>query len=64
MIWESFWYQYAVGGVIFLVGMLYAWRAGEVRLDSQLGRRNLLFLVGGLAFFFGLHLFLMLASGV
>jgi len=43
-------YQYGVGGLLFGIGLLYLWRQGDVGLSGR-GLRNLLILVGGLAFF-------------
>jgi SSS family solute:Na+ symporter len=43
-------YQYAVGGIVFAVGMFYAWKQGYVGTSGR-GLRNLLVMVGGLAFF-------------
>ena len=62
MAWASFWYQYLVGGAIFLVGMVFCVRQGFVGLQDRAGRRNLFVLVGGLVLMFGLHLGLMLAG--
>ncbi len=63
MAWNSFIYNYAVGGVIFIVGMIYAWRQGNVGLATVRMRRNTFGMVGGLLLIFGLHLsFMLLAS--
>ena len=43
-----------VGGLVFLVGLVYAARQGYVGLRGA-GLRNLLILLGGLAFYMGLH---------
>jgi len=58
--WTSFVYNYAVGGVIFIVGMLYAWRQGEVGLATKRMRRNTFGMLGGLLVIFGLQLSFML----
>ncbi len=60
MAWTSFVYNYAVGGLIFVVGMIYAWRQGEVGLATRHMRRNTFTMVGGLLLVFGLHLSFML----
>ncbi len=43
-------YQYSVGGAVFGAGLYLAWRQGYVGLSGK-GLRNLLILLGGLAFF-------------
>lgn len=43
-------YQYLIGGVIFLIGIIYAARQGYIGLTGH-GVRNLLILVVGLIFF-------------
>ena len=58
--WASFWYQYGVGGLIFLIGLIYTIRQGEVGLKAGRPRRNLIMLVGGFAIYFSFHLALML----
>lgn len=60
--WLSFWYQYLLGGLIFLVGLGFTIRQGEAGLKTRKGRRNLLILVGGFLALFGLHLGLMLVG--
>jgi hypothetical protein len=60
--WTSFWYQYLVGGLIFLTGMWFTWRQGVVGLKDKPRRRNLTLLVGGFLFMFCLHLGLMLVG--
>ena len=42
----SFWYQELVGGAVFLVGLLVAWRGGELGLGGRRGRRVALLLAG------------------
>ncbi len=46
---DPFLYQYAIGGSVFLMGMLYAWRQGYVGFSGA-ALRNLLISVGGLGF--------------
>jgi hypothetical protein len=60
LIWGSFWYQYGVGGLIFLIGLIFTIRQGQVGLSRGRKRRNLLMLVGGFAFLFLLQLTFML----
>jgi hypothetical protein len=43
----SFVYQYAVGGAVFVAGMVALVRAGAIRLDRRSGRRAVGLLVGG-----------------
>jgi len=57
---DSFLYQYSIGGVVFLIGMVYAWRQGYVGLGG--GKlRNLLLMIGGLVFYMGLQGYLQYA---
>jgi hypothetical protein len=58
--WLSFWYQYLGGGVIFLVGLWFTFRQGEVGIRTPKGRKNLLMLLGGFFVIFGLQLGMML----
>ena len=51
---DAYLYQYAVGGVVFLVGLAYAWRQGFVGLRGR-ALLNLLVAVGGLAAFAALQ---------
>jgi solute:Na+ symporter, SSS family len=51
---QTFAYQYAVGGVVFLVGLWFGWRQGYLGLSGRPGR-NLMLLVLGLGFFAGLQ---------
>jgi solute:Na+ symporter, SSS family len=51
---DPFVYQYTVGGIVFLVGLVFAWRQGYVGLRGP-GRTHLLLLVGGLAAIAGLQ---------
>jgi len=62
--WTSFWYNYAVGGLIFFIGLVFTIRQGVVGLRDRQARRNLILLVGGFVFFFGLHLTLMILGSV
>ncbi|MEE2829554.1 MAG: sodium:solute symporter family protein [Myxococcota bacterium] len=54
---DPFVYQYVVGGVVFAIGLSYAWRQGYVGLRGA-ALRNLAFALGGLAFFAGLQAYL------
>ena len=47
---EPFVYQYLVGGVIFAIGMTYAWRQGYVGTSGK-PLRNAIISIGGLALF-------------
>ncbi len=51
---DPFVYQYALGGVVFVVGLLYAARQGYVGLSGR-PLLNLLVLLGGFFFFAGLQ---------
>lgn len=42
-------------GVIFVVGLIYAVRQGDVGLARGRRRRNLLLLLGGMAIYLALH---------
>ena len=48
-------YQYIVGGAVFGLGVVLAWRTGEIGLDSPRNRRRLAVLLSGLAFFAALQ---------
>ena len=51
---DPFLYQYGVGGVVFAVGMVVAWRQGYVSLEGR-GLRNLILCLGGLFAFAALQ---------
>lgn len=51
---QTYVYQYAVGGAVFLVGLWYGWRQGYVGLSGK-PARNLFLLIIGLGFFAGLQ---------
>ena len=53
-------YQYAIGGVVFVIGMAYAVRQGYVGLSGR-GLVNLALMFGGLAFFMALQGYLQYA---
>ena len=53
-------YQYSVGGLVFLVGLGFAWKQGYVSLSGP-GLRNLLLMVGGLAAIAGVQAWLQYA---
>ncbi len=57
---DPFLYVYGGGGVIFVVGLVYAWREGWVG-SSGAGLRNLLMCLGVAAFFAGLQGYLQYA---
>ena len=57
---DPFVYQYAVGGVVFAIGLVYAARQGYIGFrGAQL--RNLVILIGGLAFYMALQGYLQYA---
>ena len=60
MAWTSFWYNYGVGGLIFLIGLIITFRQGVSGVSTPARRRNLAMLLGGFAFYFLFHLALML----
>ena len=51
---DPYWYQYSIGGVVFGAGLYFAFRQGYMGWSGP-GRRNLLAMVVGLAFFMGLQ---------
>ena len=51
---DSYLFQYAVGGLVFLIGIAAGWKTGQLGLAGREGRR-LLLLVLGLLFFAGLQ---------
>ena len=51
---DAFIYQYAIGGAVFLVGLVYAWRQGYVSLKGR-GLQTLAVLCGGLAILMALQ---------
>ena len=53
--WLPWVYQYAVGGVIFVVSLVIALRTGALRLDRSIDRRLLIVLVIGLLAFMAGH---------
>lgn len=64
MNWESFVYQYAVGGVIFLAGLVIALRSGDYSWKNWQDRLTILFVIAIFAFYFCGHLvWQALASG-
>ena len=50
-------YQYTVGGAVFVIGLVFAWRQGYVGFSGR-GARNLVILVGGLLFFAAVQAYL------
>jgi solute:Na+ symporter, SSS family len=53
-----FLYQYAIGGVIFAIGLYFGWRGGYVGWDAPSKRRNLLAMLGGLGLIMALQAYL------
>ena len=56
MNWESFIYQYAVGGLIFVVGFVIAWRSGDYSWKNVQDRTTALFLAAIFLVYFCGHL--------
>ena len=52
MTMDPFLYVYAVGGIVFGIGLFYGFRQGYLGFSGA-ALRNLLILLGGLAFFMG-----------
>ncbi len=48
-------YQYLGLGVVFWIGVGYAWRQGDVGLQDPRRRRNLAMIVGGFVLYAGIH---------
>ena len=57
---DPYLYQYGIGGLVSLIGLAYAARQGYIGFRGG-GRRNLLIMVGGLAFFMALQGYLQYA---
>ncbi len=51
----SFYYHYAVGGVIFLIALALALASGELSPKTSEGRRYLAILIGGFALYAVVH---------
>jgi len=51
---EPYFYQYILGSLVFVVGMIYAWKGGYVSTSGK-GLKNALIAFGGLALFAGLQ---------
>ena len=51
----SFYYQYAVGGVVFLITLALALASGELSLKDSEGRRYFGILVGGFVLYVIAH---------
>lgn len=62
MNWDSFIYQYLVGGVIFFSGFVLAWRSGDYSWKSREDRLTTIFLLVTFLFYFGGHLLWQLAA--
>ena len=50
-------YQYLIGGAIFSIGFLFAWRQGDVGFKDRRARKNTALLLGGFALFALVHAF-------
>jgi hypothetical protein len=55
-------YQYGVGGILFVVGLVLVTRARTLDLRTAHGKRWLATLIGGFMFFLCLHLFFQLVA--
>jgi divalent metal cation (Fe/Co/Zn/Cd) transporter len=54
MNWDSFIYQFVVGGVVFLAGLLLAWRSGDLSWNRREDRvTTIMLIIMVLAYFFG-----------
>lgn len=60
---SSYLYQYVVGGVVFVAGLVLAWRTGQVGAAPGRPRRWLVVLIAGLTFFALLQGLLLVVSG-
>jgi hypothetical protein len=54
--WDSFIYQYALGGAIFAGGALLAWRSGDYSWKNAENRKTALFLIAIFLFYSCGHL--------
>lgn len=52
-----YFYQYLVGGAIFLVGMAFVWKQGDVGFRDRRTTANTLLLLGGFSLFALVHAF-------
>jgi SSS family solute:Na+ symporter len=57
---DPFVYQYSIGGLVFAVGLVYAWRQGYVGFSGR-ACRNLVVMLGGLLFFMAIQGYLQYA---
>ena len=48
----SFVYQFAVGGIVFFLGIVLSWRAKDYSIKKKDDRRILIFMIGGFLFYF------------
>ena len=55
--WFPYVYVYSIGGLIFIFGMILAFRSGAMNTATGRGRLILAILIGGMLFFMGLHFF-------
>ena len=53
----QYWYHYGIGGVVFLIGLWFCFRQGDIGLGTGKKRKNLLLLLGGLLYFALIHAF-------
>jgi hypothetical protein len=58
----SYLYQYLVGGAVFVLGIVLAWRTGQVGTAKGKPRRRLVVLIGGFLFFAALQGLLLMWS--
>jgi hypothetical protein len=50
-------YHYGLGGILFLIGMLLAWRSGALDLKTKQGRTWFFVLILGLVLYMAGHAF-------
>ena len=50
-------YQYGVGGIVFVLGLVLVTRAGKLDLKTRHGKRWLAILVGGFVLYLCVHMF-------
>lgn len=61
-IWWPLLYQYGVGGLIFVIGLVIILRSGACRLERVQDRRWFAVLLGGFAWYLAIHVSWYLAA--